>query len=264
MMILDNNKAVWLDEYHPIPVVGSSGSLLVGLPGQGKTITATILSLRIMQKFGAKLMIVDTKRSDLYGLKNVLIDGDARVAANPAQVAKLLRTTSNNLSLRYEHHHDRWGWTWLDYHLRPVVILFDEAGSTLSEADRKTREEIMSYLKQIIYRSRQMGIYVILASQRLSASTMDRDLSLELSTRIVMGSSDGDTLRMAFPGVDVKELPPVQRIPGHGLIYTDLLGTAVPQSIVVDDPSALDIPELVKYLDIKATHMTFAEESYWK
>lgn len=259
-----SDKAIWLDNRHPIPVIGSSGALIIGLPNSGKTISASLLALRIMQKFGARLLIADTKRSDLYGLKNVLIAGDERVAATPTQVAKMLRITSSNLSARYENHHDRWGWTWFDYGLRPIVILFDEAGSTLSEADRKTREEILSYLKQIIYRSRQMGIYVILASQRLSATTMDRDLSLELSTRIVMGSSDGDTLRMAFPGVDVKELPPVQRIPGHGLIYTDLLGTAVPQSIVIDDPSALDIPELVKYLDIKASHMTFAEEPYWK
>ena len=261
-MILD--KAVWLDEYHPIPVVQNSGAMIVGRPGTGKSIAASLLALQLIKKYGAQLLIADTKRSDLYGLKDVLIDGDKRVAATPAQVAKLLRTTSNNLSLRYEHHHDCWGWTWLEYHLRPIVILFDEVGSTLSEADRKTREEIMSYLKQIIYRSRQMGIYVILASQRLSASTMDRDLSLELSTRIVMGSSDGDTLRMAFPGVDVKELPPVKRVPGHGLIYTDLLGTAVPQSIVVDDPSRLNIPELVKYLDIKASRMDFAKELYWQ
>lgn len=257
-------KAVWLDDRHPIPIVGSSGALIVGLPGTGKTISATLLALRIMQKYGAKLLIADTKRSDLYGLKDVLIDGDKRVAASPAQVAKMLRKTSSNLSLRYEHFHNHWGWTWLDYKLRPVVILFDETSSTLSEADRKNKEEIISYLKQIIFRSRQMGIFVILASQRLSAATLDRDLSLELSTRIVMGSSDGDTLRMAFPGVDVKELPPVKREPGHGLIYTDLLGTAVPQSIIVDDPTGLDISKLVKYLDIKASHMTFAEESYWK
>lgn len=263
MMTLDS-KAVWLDRFHPIGVCGSSGALLVGLPGTGKTVSAVLLALRIMQKFGAKLMIADTKRSDLYGMKDQLIDGTERVAATPAQVAKLLRTTSNNLSARYDHYHDHWGWTWLDYGLRPIVVLFDEVGSTLSEADRKTREEILNYLKAIIYRSRAMGIYVIMASQRLSATTMDRDLSLELSTRIVMGSSDGDTLRMAFPGVDVKELPPVQRIPGHGLIYTDLLGTAVPQSIIIDDPSELNIPKLVKYLDVNGNHMHFAEEPYWK
>lgn len=263
-MTLDN-KAIWLDDIHPIPVVESAGMLVVGLPGTGKSITGSLTAMKIMYKFGGLLQIADSKRSDLYNLKNYLIHGEKRVAATPDQVARMLRVASENMSARYEHFNSKWGWTWVDYHLRPIVIFFDEAGATLSEANSKQRAEIMNYLKQIIYRSRQMGFFVILSSQRLSANTMDRDLTLELGTRIVMGANaDPDTLRMVFPGVDVKSLPRIQNSPGHGLIYTDLLGTSVPQSIVVDDPSDLNIPELVEYLDLRANRIEFTDEPYWQ
>lgn len=264
-MIL-NNGSIWLDDIHPIPVAQSAGMLLIGLPGTGKSITGTLTSMKIMYKFGALLEIADSKRSDLFNLKNYLIKGDKRVAATPDQVARILRIASENMNERYKHFNTKWGWTWIDYHLRPVIIFFDEAGATFSEANSKQRIEIMNYLKQIVYRSRQMGFFVILSSQRLSANVMDRDLTLELGTRIVMGANaDADTLRMAFPGVDVKSLPRIQNTPGHGLIYTDLLGTSVPQSIVVDDPSDLNVPELIQYLDLRASQMKFADESsYWK
>lgn len=259
-------SSVMLDSAHLIPVEGSAGLLCVGLPGTGKSITCTLAAMKIMKKFGAILEVADTKRSDLFSLRNILRQGDKRVVSTPAKVARMLRVASTNLNKRYEHFNYRWGWTWLDYGLRPVVIFFDEVGATLSEANRQERSEIIDYLKQIIFRSRQMGFYVILSSQRLSASTLDRDLTLELGTRIVMGgNADPDTLRMAFPGVDVNEISAVRNIPGHGLIYTDLLGTNVPQSIVVDDPSNIDIPKTIKYLDNKANSMRFVDESeYWQ
>jgi hypothetical protein len=46
-MILD--KAVWLDEYHPIPVVQNSGAMIVGRPGTGKSIAASLLALQLIK-----------------------------------------------------------------------------------------------------------------------------------------------------------------------------------------------------------------------
>lgn len=263
-MIIDS-YGISIDHWHVIPVVNSAGILLTGLPGTGKTAAGVLTSLNIMNKFGALLEVCDTKRSDVRSLSNFMISHSKERAASSAdQVCRLLRLANENLNNRYMNHHNHWGWNWYDYNLRPIVIFFDEVGATLSEAGKK-RNEIISNLKQLIYRSRQMGFFVIMSSQRLSANTLDRDLTLELSTRMVLGAnSDGDTLRMAFPGVNVDELSVVKNLPGHGLIYTDLLGTNTPQTMVIDDISNLDIPKLIEYLDIKANQMEFTNEPYWK
>lgn len=79
------------------------------------------------------------------------------------------------------------------------------------------------------------------------------------------GNPDSDTLRMAFPGVDVKSLSIPKSLPGHGLIYTDLSGTSTPQVFVSDDITNLDIPKTLNILDAKANRRKFADESsYWK
>ncbi|WP_367327207.1 ATP-binding protein [Lactobacillus sp.] len=267
MQILDN-KAIYIDSNHPIPVVNSAGILLMGLPGTGKTFTGTLIALRIIQKFGGLLEIADSKRSDLYNLKNYLVNGEKRVSATPNQIARMLRIAVQNLNNRYEHFNYHWGWNWLDYHLRPVVIFLDETSATLAEASesKNLKNEILSYLKQLIYRGRQLGYFLILSGQRLSSYSIERDITLELSTRIVMGGNpDSDTLRMAFPGVDVKSLSIPKSLPGHGLIYTDLSGTSTPQVFVSDDITNLDIPKTLNILDTKANGRKFADESsYWK
>lgn len=253
-----------VDEFK-INIRGSTGALVVGKPGSGKTVLVSYLMLKLMA-LGAFPLICDTKRSDFFSLNKILDRSNsknAQVAATPGQVAKMLRVLTDLMNQRYEHHQEHWGWDWVDYNLRPIVLVFDEFSVTLSEADKTTANEITSYLKQLIFKARQMGgIYLLLASQRLTADVLDRNISTEFSTRIGMQNLDRISLNLAFPGCDLDEVPIVENIPGHGLIYDDHFNTIIPQPFIAPDMSEVEVPIVVKKLVKKFEKNSFSQESY--
>lgn len=254
-----------------VNIRGSTGALVVGKPGSGKSVLLSYLLL-IMMSFGAFPLIADTKRSDFFSLGNILLSiygesnlkASQRVCASPSQVARMLRILNKLMNDRYETHNDHWSWDWVDYHLRPIVVIFDEFSATLAEADRATGNEIINYLKQIVFKARQMGgIYLILASQRLTADVLERNISSEFATRIGMQNLDRISLSLAFPGCDLKEIPRVENIPGHGLIYDDRFKTTIPQPFVAPNMSRVDVPGVFKKLEVRNQFNDFAKESYW-
>lgn len=249
-----------------INIRGSTGALVVGKPGSGKTVLVSYLLLKLMS-LGALPLICDTKRSDFFSLGKILDKPDSKkeqVAATPGQVAKMLRVLTDLMNQRYERHQQHWGWDWVDYNLRPIVLVFDEFSATLSEADKSTANEITDYLKQLIFKARQMGgIYLLLASQRLTADVLDRNISTEFSTRIGMQNLDRISLNLAFPGCNLDEVPIVENIPGHGLIYDDHFSTIIPQPFIAPDMSEVEVPIVVKKLVKKFEKNSFSQESYW-
>lgn len=259
-----------IDNYE-VNIRGSTGALIVGKPGSGKSVLVSYFMLKLMS-MGAFPLIADTKRSDFFSLRKVLkvsnFLGETKqklqVSATPNQVAQMLRMLTQFMNSRYEKHQAHWGWDWVDYNLRPIVVVFDEFSATLSEADKSTANEIINYLKQIIFKTRQMGgIYLILASQRLTADVLERNISSEFSTRIGMQNLDRISLNLAFPGCDLDEIPIVENIPGHGLIYDDHFNTMIPQPFIAPDMSEVNVPEVVKHLSQKFQRNNFSPESYW-
>lgn len=258
---------ITLDNFQ-INIRGSTGALIVGKPGSGKSVLVSYLLLKLMS-LGAFSLIADTKRSDFYSLIKILkkVNGDKasdRVCATPNQVARMLRTLNKLINDRYVNHTEYWGWDWVDYNLRPIVVVFDEFSATLSEADKATANEIINYLKQIIFKARQMGgIYVLLASQRLTADVLERNISSEFSTRIGMQNLDRVSLGLAFPGCNLDEVPIVENIPGHGLIYNDHFDTLIPQPFIAPNMSRVSIPTVFENLEKKNRVNNFEKESYW-
>ncbi|WP_407325295.1 cell division protein FtsK [Lactobacillus johnsonii] len=186
------------------------------------------------------------------------------VCSTPSQVAKALRILTTLMNKRYEYHQSHWGWDWINYNLRPIVVVFDEFAATMSEADKATANEINDYLKQIIFKARQMGgIYLLMASQRLTAEVLERNISSEFSTRIGMQNLDRISLNLAFPGCDLDEIPIVDNIPGHGLIYNDHFDTLIPQPFVAPDMSNIDVPSVFKHLFEENEKNSFETEDYW-
>ena len=265
-----------LDNYD-IPVRGSTGALIVGKPGSGKSVLVSYLML-MMMTLGAFPIIFDTKRSDFFSPKYLFhvsncIEKSSKTTQNvetpvicstPRQVAKSLRILTELMNRRYEEHQNHWGWDWIDYNLRPIVVVFDEFAATISEADRKTESEITKYLKQLIFKARQMGgIYLLLASQRLTADVLERNISSEFSTRIGMQNLDRISLDLAFPGCNLDEIPIVENIPGHGLIYNDHFDTLIPQPFIAPDMTNVDVPSVFKNLFERNKNNTFGQEEYW-
>jgi DNA segregation ATPase FtsK/SpoIIIE-like protein len=247
---------------------GQSGCEVVGRPGSGKSMLASYIML-IAMKLGAFPVFADTKRSDFFQLGKMLSRSELdeksvpRSAATPAQVAGLLRKLNSLMNQRYEKH-NAWGKDWVDFRLRPVVLILDEYSATIAEADKSTVNEIDNYMKQLVFKSRQMGgIFTVLCSQRLNSNVLDVNVSAEFATRIAMENLDSVSLRLAFPQCDLDQIPVVPNIPGHGLIYSDSFSNNLPQQFVAPNLSEVDVPMVARLLDERNHSRKFAHEDYW-
>lgn len=247
---------------------GQAGCEIVGRPGSGKSWLATFILLSAMA-LGAFPVICDTKRSDFYNLGRIfdkVVDHGHTtcVAATPAQVARELRLLNKLMNDRYEHN-NAWGKDWVDFNLRPIILILDEYSATIAESDKDTAKEISDYMKQLVFKSRQMGgIFTVLCSQRLNSSVLDANISSELGTRIAMQQLDRISLRLIFPQCDLDSITFVgNNLPGHGWCYSDYFNNPLPQPFVAPDLTDVDIPKVA--LDLFKTNEVnmFKQEDYW-
>ncbi len=256
-----------IDEGLRINLRGQAGCEIVGRPGSGKSWLATFLLLSAMS-LGAFPVICDTKRSDFFNLGKMFDDilgheHASIVSSTPSQVARELRLLNKLMNDRYEHN-NAWGKDWVDFNLRPIILIFDEFSATMAEADKNTATEISDYVKQLVFKSRQMGgIYTVLCSQRLNSNVLDVNISAEFGTRIAMQQLDKISLRLIFPQCDLDAIPFVDNIPGHGLAYSDYFKNPIPQPFVAPDLTRVDVPQVTLEL-FKANKInTFRKEDYW-
>ena len=263
---MHSNFKIQLDKNTNFSLKGSEGLLIVGRSGSGKTNTTTYIMLKAVSQCDCGLYIVDAKRADMYGLHNYLNSGKKVVASNTNQIARLLRVLNENMSARYEHFKDgKWGQDFSEYGYRPYLLVIDEVSAMLAEAG-KNKKEIMGELRQIILRGRQAGIFTLISGQRIDATILDRDITLQLGTRIVMGQADSETYRMAYPMVnDIKALPLVPNKPGYGLIYSDGQKISNPTPFVSPDMSNIDVPKVITRLENNYDSSKYNDESdYWQ
>lgn len=82
--------------------------------------------------------------------------------------------------------------------LRPVVLIADEIGSIVALMDSKQSKKFVADLTAIIQRGRSVGISVIASTQDPSTDTLPQKIRQQFATKILLGSANSDTQRMAF------------------------------------------------------------------
>lgn len=251
----ENKQAIQVDKKTILPLVGSGGIFLTGRSGSGKTNLLSYLMLSALSDLKCELFIIDPKRADMYALKSFIKDGDTHVASEINQIAKLLRTLVDDMNSRYEQmsslrkSDSLWGASYDHYNLRPKLLVLDEAAAMFAEADTKQKKELLGYLQQLVLKGRQAGFFTIMTSQRLSADTVSRDITLQFGTRIIMGQADTESYRMAFPMVDhVTDLPRIPNEPGYGLIFVDNQSSSNPTPFVAPDMSNVNVAKVIARL----------------
>ena len=224
--------------------------LLAGVTGSGKTTFLNYLIIE-MKKMQADIYICDPKRSDLASLKNIL--GAEYVASDVNNIAKLSRIVKEKMEQRFIDYkenadHFVYGYSFVDYKLNPIFILFDELGAFRASADKKVFAETMANLTEVILKGREMGVFCVLSTQQPNANNIPTELRDNLSVRIALGNMSSEAYRMVF-GEDIKDLSSVSAV-GSGYIYLDGLGWSKPKSFeapYLDYKKFNFIEELKKY-----------------
>lgn len=82
--------------------------------------------------------------------------------------------------------------------LCPVVLVADEIGSIVALMDSKQSKKFVADLTAIIQRGRSVGVSVIASTQDPSTDTLPQRIRQQFATKILLGSANSDTQRMAF------------------------------------------------------------------
>lgn len=204
-------------------------ALIAGKTGGGKTYFIFYLILKLLSQ-GSRVFISDPKMKDLYALRVYI--GAENVVTTANQVAKLLRTMYEEIEIRNKAMSkdgiDGFGKDYRQYNFQPIFIFLDEVFDVISE-NKKTGEEINTMLTKVVSKGRQYGIFVILATQRPSADTINTNIRDQLSLRVSLGKMYREGLKMTL-GDDFDELPAAEQSQAKGYIYIDGLGWSMPRS----------------------------------
>ncbi|PFT78466.1 otitis media-associated H10 [Bacillus thuringiensis] len=195
--------------------------LLAGVTGGGKTTFLNYLIIE-MKKMRATVYICDPKRSDLSSIQHFW---------GKEYVARLTREVKEQMMERFAIYKENpenfvYGASYVDYGLEPIFLVFDELGAFRAGADKKTFTETMSNLTEVVLKGREMGVFVILATQQPNASNIPTELRDNLSVRIALGNMSNEAYRMVFGDLEGLETVSGQ---GTGYIFLDGLGWSKPK-----------------------------------
>ena len=183
---------VKLDERAHIAVWGKTGSK--------KT---TVLFGMLLQLFamGADVRFIDGKDefsafSGFYPSEKIASD----VEAVQSQLNDVLAIVSERQKIMSEETQKRQkiGLKASDVGLRPIALIADEIGSVVALMDSKQAKKFVADLTAIIQRGRSVGVSVIASTQDPSTDTLPQKIRQQFSTKILLGSANSDTQRMAF------------------------------------------------------------------
>ncbi|MGZ0971361.1 FtsK/SpoIIIE domain-containing protein [Streptococcus thermophilus] len=189
---LQEGLTVKLDERAHIAVWGKTGSK--------KT---TVLFGMLLQLFamGADVRFIDGKDefsafSGFYLSEKIASD----VEAVQSQLNDVLAIVSERQKIMSEETQKRQkiGLKASDVGLRPIALIADEIGSVVALMDSKQAKKFVADLTAIIQRGRSVGVSVIASTQDPSTDTLPQKIRQQFSTKILLGSANSDTQRMAF------------------------------------------------------------------
>lgn len=188
-----NSKLSW--EYSKFP-----HALIAGATGGGKTFFINYLVMEFL-KDKSEVYACDPKQADLYALKRVL--PEKRVGYSGGQIASIMRRVNEEMERRYKEYGPdsdkyQYGHNYLDYGLNPVVVFFDEIGAFKAVSDKDVSDEVYSYMRSIILRGRQMGVFMILCTQQPNAENIPTEIRDQLALNVSLGDMSKGGYRMIF------------------------------------------------------------------
>ncbi|ANU71375.2 otitis media-associated H10 [Erysipelotrichaceae bacterium I46] len=223
--------------------------LLAGVTGSGKTTFLNYLIIE-MRKMNSTIYICDPKRSDLSSIKHYW--GDEFVASETNMIARMTRKVKEEMMDRFIKYKENptnfvYGYSYVDYGLKPIFLIFDELGAFRASADKKIFTEAMDNLTEIILKGREMGVFCVLSTQQPNANNIPTELRDNLSVRLAMGNMSSEAYKMVFGDID--DLETINTV-GAGYIYLDGQGWNKPkffEAPYLDYKTFSFIDEIKKY-----------------
>jgi hypothetical protein len=171
--------------------------LVSGSTGSGKTIFLYGLVASLIHQFGPdelSLLLIDPKQTDFIFFENLphLRDLAGEVVIEPEEAitwlelleseelparSQQLRQARKRELKEYNQHHP-------EAPMKPIVVVIDEYADLVQVIDKKERKEFERSLIRLAQRARNVGIHLVIATQRPSADIVTSALKINLPARI--------------------------------------------------------------------------------
>lgn len=235
--------------------------LVAGGTGSGKSIFIEVMISKFLQVGDVgddipEVYICDPKNSDLSQLSHYF--DETHVSSSLNGIAKICRLVAEEMEARYEFMQEnfKYGSSYVDHDLLPVWLVFDEVGAFVANGTDKNSKaivnEVMDYIRQIILKGRQAGVFILVASQQMSANTLSTDLRDNLGLRVALGSNSREGYKMVF-GNASPTTPQLIEEKGAGFLYLQGSGKETAQYYEapwVDREKYNFIEEIKKYTSV--------------
>jgi DNA segregation ATPase FtsK/SpoIIIE-like protein len=169
--------------------------LVAGSTGSGKTIFLYSLLLSLIHRHGPEsltLLLIDPKQTDFVYFEELphLLGGQVVIDAKAA-IDQLNQLTAGTLAVRSQQLRTARCRDIHDYNaqnpetlLAPLVVIIDEYADLIQVLDKPERQEFERQLVRLAQRARNVGIHLVIATQRPSADTVTSNLKANLPARI--------------------------------------------------------------------------------
>lgn len=234
--------------------------LVAGGTGSGKSIFIEVMISKFLQVGDVgddipEVYICDPKNSDLSQLSHYF--DRAHVSSSLNGIAKVCRLVAEEMEARYEFMQEnfKYGSSYVDHDLLPVWLVFDEMSAFQANGTDKNSKaivnETMDYIRQIILKGRQAGVFILVSSQQMSANTLNTDLRDNLGLRVALGSNSQEGYKMVFGSASPTPQPIEEK--GAGFLYLQGSGKETAQYYEapwVDREKYNFIEEITKYTSV--------------
>lgn len=192
----------WDFDKHPHLLIG-------GGTGGGKTILIMVL-VWILAQIGY-VEILDPKRSDFVGLKNIPVF-KGRVFWEKEDMLNCLKEAEQEMDRRFDYMTSQpdyqAGKKYFAYGLKPRFIIVDELAALAAklERDYASASAFIEYLTELILKGRQSGVYLISAMQRPDGEYLKTSLRDQFMKRISVGHLEDIGYKMMFGDANANKL----------------------------------------------------------
>lgn len=206
-----------------------------GKSGSGKS---SLLFSILLQLFmgGSEVYFIDPK-SEFSAFQEFY--PSERIQEDTEPILKLLRHVCDDLKRRQKivakavKKQQKIGLRGYDIGLTPIIVVADEIGSVVASMDSKQKKEFLALLTQIVQKGRSVSVFCIVATQSPKIdTTLSSDIRSQFATKILLGSANAETQRMAFDG-EVATKGGVERF--KGFYISDGKTDEAPLSFAVTD-----------------------------
>ena len=183
--------------------------LIGGGTGGGKTVLIMVL-VWILAQIGY-VEILDPKRSDFVGLKNIPVF-KGRVFWEKEDMLNCLKEAEQEMDRRFDYMTSQpdyqAGKKYFAYGLKPRFIIIDELAALAAklERDYASASAFIEYLTELILKGRQSGVYMISAMQRPDGEYLKTSLRDQFMKRISVGHLEDVGYKMMFGDANANKL----------------------------------------------------------